>query len=93
VTLYRNAFEIDEEGTEAAAATAMCEIDGCPDDPIKFHVTSSYLCFIYQPKSKIVLFSGIVRNPTCMDSPLGKNRDVKTSPDVNDVNKKFCTFL
>jgi serine protease inhibitor len=90
--------EIDEEGTEAAAATAIqaTEFESClglKDEPIRFHVTSSYLYFIYQPESEIVLFSGIVRKPTCIGPYLGKRRGDKINPDDDGANKKFCTIL
>jgi len=59
--------DIDEEGTEAAAATVVmmmrCAMMHNRNEPIRFHVTSSYLYFIHQPESGLVLFSGVVRNP------------------------------
>ncbi|XP_075241502.1 alpha-1-antiproteinase 2-like isoform X1 [Convolutriloba macropyga] len=58
--------DIDEEGTEAAAATVAMMMFGCARpiaQPIDFHVTSPFVYFIYQPDSGIVLFVGTVNNP------------------------------
>ena len=60
--------DIYENGTEAAAVT-ICSIglNSCsliPAPPIRFHVKSPYIYFIYQPASQIVLFSGIENIPS-----------------------------
>ena len=61
--------DIDEVGTEAAAATAVMlskqSARMVPKIiPVNFHVTSPYIYFIYQPTSGIALFSGVVSNPS-----------------------------
>ncbi|XP_065219771.1 uncharacterized protein LOC135845235 [Planococcus citri] len=59
-------IEVDEDGTEATAATVFeitmrCCID--PDTPIPFHVNRPFIFYIYHRKTNTVLFLGTVHNP------------------------------
>ena len=62
-------MEIDEEGTEAAAATTVVKYKTGfafrrrKRIPINFHATSQYIFFIYEPESSLVLFAGTIANP------------------------------
>ena len=59
--------DIDEEGTEAAAATVVMMMRCAmmrTEEPTRFHVTSPYVYFIHQPSTGIVLFSGVVHDPS-----------------------------
>ena len=68
-TIRQKCFvNIDEEGTEAAAATLAklaqkCSTLRIKKNPVDFHVQSPFTFIIYQPVSGILLFSGVVSNP------------------------------
>ena len=57
--------EVNEEGTEAAAATAACVSD-CEDDepPTKFTVDRPFLFIVRDNKSGMILFVGQVMDPS-----------------------------
>ena len=57
--------EVNEEGTEAAAATAACVSD-CEDDepPTKFTCDSPFMFIVRDNKSGMILFVGQVMDPS-----------------------------
>ena len=59
-------LEVDEKGTEAAAATtvAMTELASVPKPPIQFRADRPFLLTIEHLPSKTLLFVGRVLNPT-----------------------------
>ncbi|KAG7584689.1 Serpin superfamily [Arabidopsis thaliana x Arabidopsis arenosa] len=68
VSLYQKALiEIDEEGTEAAAATALMFSFGCIDPFVKrvdFVADHPFLFLIREDKTGTVLFAGQIFNPS-----------------------------
>ncbi|XP_065215763.1 leukocyte elastase inhibitor C-like [Planococcus citri] len=59
-------IEVDEDGTEASAATVIeimlcCYIE--PVTPKPFHVNRPFLFYIYHQKTRSILFFGTVHNP------------------------------
>jgi len=54
------AIQIDEFGVKAAAATDGGDGDGDGDEPDEFYVDRPFLFFIYDPETKVVLFSARV---------------------------------
>ncbi|MBS1719342.1 MAG: serpin family protein [Armatimonadetes bacterium] len=64
--IHKTFLKIDEKGTEAAAATAIRMVSGSPgprQEPILFTADRPYLFFIYDTKTKLILFSASVQNP------------------------------
>lgn len=64
---HRAFIEVDETGAEAAAATAvamkmMCE--SIPPTPVDFHADHPFMFFIIDDTDNLLLFSGILNNPT-----------------------------
>lgn len=55
---------IDEEGTVAAAATGLVATRSGPSRYINFFVNKPFAFLIFDNRTKVTLFSGIVRNPT-----------------------------
>ncbi|OAP16301.1 hypothetical protein AXX17_AT1G57480 [Arabidopsis thaliana] len=73
VSLYQKAMiEIDEEGTEAAAATALVGSCGCslyrPPPPIDFVADHPFFFFIREDKTGTVLFAGQIFDPSLSSS-------------------------
>ncbi|XP_065215760.1 leukocyte elastase inhibitor-like [Planococcus citri] len=59
-------IEVDENGTEASAVTAVRYMLMCyrePEKPKQFHVNRPFLFYIYHQKTKTILFLGAVHNP------------------------------
>jgi serpin B len=65
---FHKAFiEVDEKGTEAAAATAVVMAEGTgmrPEPPAQFHVDRPFLFVLRDRISGAVLFMGRVEDPT-----------------------------
>uniref|UniRef100_A0A0E9Y2S5 Serine protease inhibitor n=1 Tax=Amblyomma americanum TaxID=6943 RepID=A0A0E9Y2S5_AMBAM len=63
--IHKALVEVDEEGTEAAAATAVTVVDGCmpraPQVTYKFVVDRPFLFLIRSHDPEVVLFMGSVR--------------------------------
>ncbi|KAG7584688.1 Serpin superfamily [Arabidopsis thaliana x Arabidopsis arenosa] len=69
VSLHQKAMiEIDEEGTEAAAATALSVAPGCiafmPPPPINFVADHPFFFMIREDKTGTVLFAGQIFDPS-----------------------------
>lgn len=68
--VFHKAFvEIDEEGTEAAAATAVvmvleCSNSGGKPKPIEFIANRPFLFYIVDDETKAILFVGRIMNPS-----------------------------
>ncbi len=62
--LHKAYIDVDENGTEAAAATAVVVgVTSMPLDPIKVSIDRPFIFFILDNKSGTVLFMGKVINP------------------------------
>ena len=64
--IHKAFIEVDEKGTEAAAATAvvMMKITSmAPSQPFKMIIDRSFFFTIYDSRSKAILFMGTVANP------------------------------
>ena len=63
--LQKAFLEVDEEGTEAAAATAVVMKTRCmPLRPIEFNANHPFVFFIADTETKAILFWGKVQDPT-----------------------------
>jgi len=56
--------EVNEEGTEAAAATAVVAVKKRGDDPPTFRADHPFLFVIQENRTGSILFMGRVTNPT-----------------------------
>jgi serpin B len=54
---------VDEEGTEAAAATAITVGSGAPQEPVVMTVDRSFIYLIRDSQANTILFLGRVLNP------------------------------
>jgi serpin B len=65
--VHKAYVDVDEEGTEAAAVTAVAMLpSGMPEEkpaPPEFKVDRSFIFFIYDQPTKTILFLGKVTNP------------------------------
>ncbi|XP_050596665.1 serine protease inhibitor 88Ea-like isoform X1 [Bombus affinis] len=62
--VHRARIEVTEEGTTAAAATALYTFrSGRPLQPAIFNANHPFLYFIYEKPTRTILFSGIYRTP------------------------------
>lgn len=65
--LQKTFLEVNEEGTEAAAATAVQRITGgaikTPDKPVRFFANRPFLCLIREKSTGVILFIGRVDDP------------------------------
>lgn len=62
--VHRARIEVTEEGTTAAAATALYTFrSGRPLQPAVFDANHPFLYFIYEKSTRTILFSGIYRVP------------------------------
>ncbi len=61
--IHKTVLEVNEEGTEAAAATAVNLIRGPPPSPFKMVVDRPFLCAIRDQVTGLVLFMGQVLKP------------------------------
>ena len=63
--VHRAKVEVDEEGTTAAAATALFSFRSSrPAEPAVFNANHPFLYLIYDRPNQAILFSGIYRSPT-----------------------------
>lgn len=63
---HRACVAVDEDGTEAAAATVVMISKGlsmAPKNPIKFHLDEPFLFWIVETNSRMILFAGKVYDP------------------------------
>ena len=67
VVIHKTFLEVNETGTEAAAATMMGLMAGGPppppEQPLEFRVDHPFIFMIYDSRTKSVLFMGRVMNP------------------------------
>ena len=62
--VHRARIELTEEGTTAAAATALFSFRSSrPTEPAQFVANHPFVYFIYDSSTKTLLFSGIFRRP------------------------------
>lgn len=62
--IHKARIEVNEEGTTAAAATAIFTFRSSrPTEPTKFICNHPFVYFIYDNKKKAILFAGIFRTP------------------------------
>lgn len=67
--VHRARIEVTEEGTTAAAATALYTFrSGRPLQPAIFNANHPFLYFIYEKPTRTILFSGIYRTPNTPQS-------------------------
>lgn len=63
--IHKSFVNIDEEGTEAAAVTAVeVELTSSPPPPLRFVVNHPYLFALRETTTGAILFLGLVQNPT-----------------------------
>ncbi|CAG0905216.1 unnamed protein product [Darwinula stevensoni] len=60
---HKAVIEVNEEGTEAAAATAFLAFRSGRLDPIELRISHPFFYFIYHHDTDSILFMGVVRNP------------------------------
>lgn len=62
--VHQAKIEIDEEGSVAAAATAIFSFRSSrPTEPAQFNCNHPFMFLIHDQKSKEVLFAGVYRGP------------------------------
>jgi serpin B len=64
---HKTYVKIDEEGTEAAAATSIGVVAMAmmkPPPPFEMIVDHPYFCAIVEQQSGAVMFAGVVNDPT-----------------------------
>ena len=65
LVLHKAFVEVNEEGTEAAAATAVImSRGGAPSRPVEFQADHPFVFAIRDHQSGAILFLGRVKNPT-----------------------------
>ncbi|XP_076662578.1 serine protease inhibitor 88Ea isoform X2 [Halictus rubicundus] len=63
--VHRARIEVNEEGTTAAAATALFTFrSGRPMQPAVFNANHPFVYMLYDRKMKAILFSGVYRSPS-----------------------------
>ncbi len=63
--IHKAFVAVDEEGTEAAAATAVgMALSAMPSDPVEVRVDRPFVFFIRDIQTGSILFAGRVLNPT-----------------------------
>lgn len=62
--IHQAVIEVNEEGTEAAAATAMIFNVFCSRDPVDFVADHPFAFFLIEEVSHVILFAGHVVDPT-----------------------------
>lgn len=60
---HKSVVEVDEEGTEAAAASAMLQVDSCMVNQPRFCADHPFLFFIRHNGSRSTLFCGRFSSP------------------------------
>lgn len=62
--IHRAKIEVSEEGTTAAAATALFSFRSSrPTEPAIFNANHAFVYFIYDRQSRSMLFAGVYRKP------------------------------
>lgn len=61
--VHQAVVEVNEEGTEAVAATGVCMTDECEVELVKFICNRPFLFFISEKKHKSILFFGKFAKP------------------------------
>jgi serpin B len=64
--MHRGFIEVDETGSEAAAATAVAMkmlSAGPPPTPVPFNADHPFIFLLMEDSMNLVLFAGIVNNP------------------------------
>lgn len=68
--IHKARLEVNEEGTEAAAATSIFTFrSGRPIDTQLFYCNHPFIYFIYEHRKKAILFAGIFRRPPSRVGP------------------------
>ncbi|XP_018024225.1 serine protease inhibitor 88Ea-like [Hyalella azteca] len=62
--IHQAKVKVDEEGTVAAAATALTFAYSFSSDPVQFVANRPFLFLIYDSRVNVTLFAGIIRNPS-----------------------------
>ena len=63
--MYHDAFvSVDEQGTEAAAATAVAIAKAAPGGPVEFTMDRPFIFLIRDIETGAILFVGQVMNPS-----------------------------
>jgi serine protease inhibitor len=66
--IHKTFIEVDEQGTEAAAATAMVMVAGCapgePEEPVVFRADHPFTFLIRDERTGSILFMGRLANPS-----------------------------
>jgi serpin B len=66
IVMHRGFIEVDETGSEAAAATAVAMkmlSAGPPPTPVPFNADHPFIFLLMEDSMNLVLFAGIVNNP------------------------------
>lgn len=67
--VHRARIEVTEEGTTAAAATALFSFRSSrPNEPAVFNANHPFVYLIYDKKTRTILFTGIFRKPAAPNS-------------------------
>lgn len=62
--IHQTFIEVNEDGTEAAAATVVdMEAGSAPREPITFNANHPFIFLIKHNKTNTILFTGVVNNP------------------------------
>lgn len=62
--VHKAKIEVNEEGSTAAAATVLFSFRSArPVEPAQFYCDHPFLFFIYDHKSKAILFAGVYQGP------------------------------
>lgn len=62
--VHKAKIEVNEEGSTAAAATVLFSFRSSrPLEPAQFYCDHPFLFFIYDHKSKAILFAGVYQGP------------------------------
>lgn len=77
--IQKTFMSVDEEGMEAAAVTAMgIRATSAPTDvPTLFQADRAFQFFVYDSKTDVVLFEGVVRDPSTFQNNSGKEEKLK----------------
>ena len=60
---HATTIDVNENGTEAAAVTAVQALGASASEPVPFVVNRAFMFVIYDSEDKIILFNGIVNKP------------------------------